>query len=129
MVHTAPPPVVTKCGPPGTGTFATTRPPVASTAVRTFDALLVIHTRPSAYVGFCEPAGTVTRWRTLPVEGSMRDSSVSPVAIHKLSPLAVMPPSEFAGAIGNVATTRLVAASMRTSDVPLSFSHSGIHRP
>ena len=108
--------------------MATTRPSLASTAVRTFDALLVIHTRPSAYVGFCEPDATVTRWRTLPLDGSMRDSSVSPVAIHKLSRLAVIPPSEFAGAIGSVATTRLVAASMRTSDVPLSFAHSGIHR-
>jgi hypothetical protein len=32
-----------------------------------------------------------------------------------------MAPSEFAGVIGNVAFTRLVAASIRTSEVPAPF--------
>jgi hypothetical protein len=42
----------------------------------------------------------------------------SAVASHTLSGLVVIAPSEFAGVIGNVAFTRLVAASIRTSELP-----------
>jgi hypothetical protein len=51
----------------------------------------------------------------------MRESTPSAVASHTLSGLVVIAPSEFAGVIGNVAFTRLVAASIRTSDLPAPF--------
>jgi hypothetical protein len=52
----------------------------------------------------------------------MRESAPSAVASHTLSGLVVIAPSEFAGVIGNVAFTRLVAASIRTSDLPAPFA-------
>jgi hypothetical protein len=45
----------------------------------------------------------------------------SAVASHTLSGLVVIAPSEFAGVIGNVAFTRLVAESIRTSELPAPF--------
>src|ERR1700678_3408173 len=49
------------------------------------------------------------------------------MAIQTLSRLTVIPPSEFVAAIGSTVVTRLVVASIRTNDSPLSPSHNGIH--
>src|ERR1700735_1349210 len=48
----------------------------------------------------------------------MRERMPSAVASHTLSGLVVSAPSEFAGGIGSVAFTRLVAVSIRTSELP-----------
>src|ERR1019366_1332229 len=115
-VQIEPSPAVRNRGFGPTGTDSNTLPAAASTATKTLLSNPVIQIMPALESGLKEPGGIEIFWRTVFVVGSIRLSvPFLSVTIQMLSPLAVIPPSGPAGAIGSVALIVFLTASIRTS--------------